>query len=464
MPNHICYNDHTGAHVACGLPFHNRNLVEEKSISTNDSNHNESMNLKQTTKLKDCRCSYHRFIPSKIILFLITILLVAVHFSSCSYGSYYSMMAGEEESSFADNAIDHDFSVMAISAGDDACGLMIGSSDDYMEEISALENISPLITLFGMDWEMLRNAKFDSYFMNDYEVHNQLLNSASTGMILHPSYNDNNQPRCTLPPKSTEEFKNHQCSKLDGARLSQCSPTDHVQDANKSSRVCPLRKSKYLHLYTHYTISTMKGLLLSDDIISIIVHQKMLQIQPKYFPLVFWLMVIGLAFSYFHIISGMSYDDISHRHIQHTSQSEVNSQSNSESELGCMDSDSTLSYHTALNECDDISVQTFLPFNYNCGNHGVHLILDTTSEPESDLELFPLPVAAIPTSSCDSEESPMYTEGYARVVFNPLLVNQPPYPPFIHQLGGIPSPDFLIFIEDYPPPVQETQQSKSSTA
>ena len=420
MPNHICYNEHIGAHVAHGLPFHAHDLVEEKFSSTNEFSHNESMDLKQTINLKDCRCSHRHFIPSKIFLIMLTILLVAVHFSSCFCGSHYFMMTDEEESSVLNNAGDHDFSVMAISTSDDACGLMVRSSDEHTDKISVLKNKSPLITLL---------AKFDSYFMNEYEAQNQLLNSAGTGMILHPSYNNNNHQRCTLPPKTTEQFKNHQCSKLDGTLLRQCSPTDHVQDTNKSSRVCPLQNSKYLHLYTRYTmISTMKSLLLSEDIISIIVHRKMLQIQPKYFPLVFWLMVIGLTFSYLHIISEID--------IQH-SQSEMKSQSSNDNELGCMDSDSTPSYHTALN---DIGVQTFLPFN--------------CSDSESDLELFPAPVAAVSKTSCDREESPTYTEAYVCVVFNPPLVNQPLLSPFIHQLD-IPSPDLLM--EDYPPPIQETQ-------
>ena len=456
MPKtHICYNNHTGAHVARVPMFHAeaRDQIEVNSINAHDSNHNGSTDLKQPTNcnLKDCRFCRHHLIPSKI--FLIAVLVIATRFSSCSCVSYYSLTAGEEEFSVSN---DHDFSVMAVSGSDNACRLTAESSDDHLrDKISVLgfENNSPLIAWLGMDWEMLAplfSAKFGSYFTNKFEAHNQLLTSAGTGMILHPSNYNNNQQRCTLLSKNTnQQFKNQQCSKLDSTLLSQCSPTDRDQD---TSSVCPLQNSKYLHLYIRYTISTMKGLLLSDDIIAIITHQKVLQIRPKYFPLVFWLMVIGLTFSYFHIISGTSYD-ISHRDIQQ-SQSEINSQSTT----GSMDSDSTLSYHTAFND-NNIVAQTFLPSNFR--NHGAHIVhpLNMTNESESDLELFPAPIAAFSTTNHDHEESPTYTETCARVVINPLLVNQPFL--FIHQFGVIPSPDSPILMEYYPPPIQETQQSKS---
>ena len=448
MPTHIRYNNHTGAQVACVPNVHAQacDRIGVNSINTLNSKHNESMDLKQPTNfnLKDRGCSRRHLIPSQI--FLTAIIFVAVHFSSCSCVFCCSMTASEEKALISNT---HDFSVVAISGSDDACGLTVGSSDDHSHDkilVQGFEDDTPLVALLGMDWEMsapLLSEKFSSYYTNEFEAHNQMLTSAGTGMILHPSYYENNQKWCTLPSK--QQFENHQCSKLDSALLSQCTLNDHDQETNKSNYVCPLQNSKYLHLYNCYTIGTMKGLLLSDDIIEIITHQKMLQIRPKYFALVIWLMIIGLTFSYYNIISGTSYD-IGHRDNQR-SQSGINSQSSA----GSMDSDSN----------NNIVVQTCLPSNFR--NHCAHMVhpCDTTSESESDLEPFfppPIPVATISTTNHDHDESPTYSEANARVVINPM--NQ--LLPFIHQFGATPSPDTLM--EDYPSPIQETQQSKSIMA
>ena len=417
MPNHndSRNNDHTGAHVACDQSFKFYSH-ETKFDCTNVSHNDESVDMRQPN-VKDCRYrSRHRF-----ILFLV-LLFVAINFSPCC-GNNCPLVTNEKPSISNDAAsiINQDSSLMAISTSDDVmCGITERSSDN--DEMILGDN-APLLAMLGMDWAILSSLPIYS-----------LKPAAGTEMILHPmaAYNQKNLMRCKRPGPTLNG--RYRCSKLDDTHLNKCAPADNDdQDSNKSSSFCPLRKfnSNYLHLYTRYTmISTMKGLLLSDDIISIVVHQKMLQIQQKYFPLVFWLMVIGLTISYFHVISGMSYDENIHRRDIQPSPSGANIQSTHDGE---MDSDSSLSYHTASDE------------NYDISDHEQTFVTS-----ESDL---PAPVHAVSMTNPDFEEYLTYTEAYAHVVLNqPLLF------PFINQFGGIPSPDFNL-MEDYPPPIQETQHT-----
>ena len=429
VPNHndSRNNDRTGAHVAHdqSFKFHSHEI---KFDCTNVShNHDESVDMQQPN-VKYCRYrSRHHFILSFLAL-----LFVAINFSPCCCENNCPLITNEKSSISNDAAsiINQDPSLMAISTSDDdvMCGITERSSDN--DEMVLGDN-APLLAMFGIDWEILASLHYNPEY---------ILKPAGTEMILHPmaTYNQKNLMRCKRPGPTLNG--RYRCSKLDDTHLNKCAPADNDnQDSNKSSSFCPLRKfnSNYLHLYTRYTmISTMKGLLLSDDIISIIVHQKMLQIQQKYVPFVFWLMVIGLTIGYFRIISGMNYDDNIRRRDIQFSQSGANIQSTHDGE---MDSDSSLSYHTASDE------------NYDISDHEQILFLDATSESElSDLGLFPAPVHAVSMTNPDFEKYLTYTEAYAHVVLNqPLLF------PFINQFGGIPSPDFKL-VEDYPPPIQET--------
>ena len=289
------YIDHTGAHVAHdqSLKYYNHDQTKAKSDGTDS---NESIDIRQPN-VKDCRYRYHRyhFIPTQ--LFLLVLLFVPINFSLCSCGPPHYSVIDENFSISANNAarpINQDFSIIAVNTSDDiTCGVTERSSDN--NEMVLGDN-APLLAMFGMDWEILASLHYNPEY---------ILKPAGTEMILHPmaTYNQQNLMRCKRPGPTLNG--RYRCSKLDDTHLNKCTPADNDdQDSNKSSSFCPLRKfnSNYLHLYTHYTmISTMKGLLLSDgDIISIIVHQKMLQIQQKYFLLVFWLVVIGLTFGYFH--------------------------------------------------------------------------------------------------------------------------------------------------------------------
>lgn len=458
LPNHnthYLYGNHNVAHDP-QLNFYDHDQTEAKLVNTHHSNNIESMD-RQLPKVKECSYANHHFIPTQIFL-LVLFIFVAFNFSLCSCGNdcgpHYTLTADEEISISNDVAavnINRDSSLMALSASDDTCGVTDTSSCNHAHnELDLGDTDAPPLALFGVDWEMLALSLLiqNSDFYPEYT-----LKPAGTELILHPAYN---QPlRCKRLGPTLDD---HRCSKLDDTLLSQCTPDDHDdQDSNKSSSFCPLQNSNYLHLYTQYTMmSTMKGLLLSDDIISIIAHQKMLQIQPKYFPLIFWLMVIGLTFSYFHTSGQVSYDDISHRlgGIQRLSRSSVNTSGRQstqchDSEIGCVDSDSSLSYHTA-----SISEQT-VSLNCNGGNHGDHLIFDTTNESElSDSELqFPAPIPAASMTN-DFAESSTYTEAYAR---NVHTLNRPFLSSFIDQFGGdIPSPDSIILVEDYQPPIQES--------
>ena len=376
------YIDYTGAHVAHdqSFKFCNHEQAKTKSDCTNLS-HNDESNVKDY----GCRSRHHHFILSLLVL-----LFIAINFSPCCYGNNCPLVI-DEKSLISNNAANQDFSIMAISTSDDVmCGVTEGSSDN---DEMVLSNNAPLFAMFGMDWEILASSPKYS-----------LKPAAGTEMILHPmaTYNQQNLMRCKRPGPTLNG--RYRCSKLDDTHLNKCTSADNDdQDSNKSSSFCPLRKFnsnyQYLHLYTHYTmISTMKGLLSDGDIISIIVHQKMLQIQQKYFPLVFWLVVIGLTFSYFRIISGMNYDDNNLRRDIQPSQSGANIHD------GEMDSVSSLSYHTASDK------------NYDIGDHD---FLDATSESElSDLGLFPAPLPAV---SMTNPEHLTYTEAYAHVVLNQPL-------------------------------------------
>ena len=462
--NNIRYKDHTGAHVA-HAPFHDHDQTESKSADTHHSNNDESMDVQQPN-VKDYRCSHHHFIPTQI--FLLALLFVAINSLLCSCGHNYPhySVTDKKVSISNDAAINQDFSIMAVSTNDDTtCGVAERSSDNHAHNERVLGDNAPLLALLGVDWEMLA-------YLHNLEYYS--LKSAGTEMILHPMATYDQQRCKRLGPT----LNNHRCSKLDDTLLNQCSPTDHDdQDSNTSSSFCPLQNSKYLHLYTHYTmISTMKGLLLSDDIISIIVHQKMLQIRLKFFPLIFWLMVIGLTFTCFHV-SGTNYDDINCGglgSIQHSS-GLISSQSSNGDNLRPLesDSDSAFSYHTASNE-------------YYYGN-----IPSMISESESDLELFQ---ASIPVSSganhdhiCATvvpkrENKPSLLHGIALPHWEdgvceqmqPLDEDNDVYPhdvafqnpePIVYIITFLaPSPFFgdnpyLDIQEDYPPPIQETQES-----
>lgn len=419
VPNHNDnrHNDHTGAHVAYDQLFNH----ERKFDCTNLFHNDESVDM-QRPNVKYCRYrSRHHFILSFLAL-----LFVAINFSPCCCENNCPLVTNEKSSISNDAAsiVNQDSSLMAISTSDDdvMCGIT-GRSSDNDEMVLGDNAPGPLLAMFGMDWEILSSLPIYS-----------LKPAAGTEMILHPmaTYNQQNLMRCKRPGPTLNG--RYRCSKLDDTHLNKCTPADNDdQDSNKSSNFCPLRKfnSNNLYLYSRYTmISTMKGLLLSDDIISIIIHQKMLQVQQKYFPLVFWLMVMGLTIC---IISGMSYDDNIRRRDIQLSQSGANIQSTHD---GNMDSDSSLSYNTASDE------------NYDISDH--EQIFATS---ESELSDLPVPVQAVSMTNPDFEEYLTYTEACAHVV-----LNQPSLFSFINQFGGIPSSDFNL-MEDYPPPMQETQHT-----
>ena len=451
--NNIRCNDHTGAHVAHGALFNDHYQTKSKSVDTHHSNNNESMDVQQPN-MKDCRCSHHHFIPTQI--FLLVLLFVAINFSFCSCGHNYPHYSVTDEVSISNNvAINQDFSIMAVSTSDDTCGVAERSSDNHARNEVVLDDNAPLFALLGVDWEMLAPLHNLEYS----------LKSAGTEMILHPMATYNQQ-RCERPGPTLND---HRCSKLDGTHLNQCSPTDHNdQDSNTSSSFCPLQNSKYLHLYTHrYTmISTMKGLLLSDDIISIIVHQKMLQLQPKFFPLIFWLMVIGLTFSCFHV-SGTNYHDNINcsrlSSIQHSSCS-ISSQSSNDNKLRPMDSDSTFFYHTASNkyygniipsesESDLELFQASIPVSSGADHdHACATVL-----PKRDSLLHGIALPHWENEVCEqmqplNEDSNVYP--YDVAILNPesIITFSAPVPSSVFGDNS-----YQEFQEDYPLPIQETQ-------
>jgi hypothetical protein len=421
------YNDHTGAHVAHVplLKFYDRDQTKTKSDPTDHSNSDESVNVRQPN-VKDYGYTYHRYhFPTQLIL--LALLFVAFNFSPCSCGNNYPLhySVTDEKLSISPNDvarhINQEFGLIAVNTNDDvACGVTDRSVSSDSSGIVLGDN-APLLAMLGVDWEMLASLRYSPEYYS--------LKPAGTEMILHPTatYNQQKSMRCKRPGPTLDGYR---CSKLDDTLLNKCNPADNDiddQDSNRSSSFCPLRRftSKYLHLHTHYTMtSTMKGLLLTDDIISIIIHQKMLQIQPKYFPLIFWLMVIGLTFS---VISGMSYDDDIHERDSQLSQSRTNSQSARahDDEIEYTDSDSSLSYHTASDDHE---------------NYGNYLIVDTASESE-------LSVNGSMTNH-DIKGSPTYM---AHVV-----LNQSSFLPFVYQFEGVPSLG-LNLMEDYRSPTQETQ-------
>ena len=470
MANHVGSKSHTGAHVHVQAPYYSppslHAQVKVKSVSTYSDQPNNnvslcssSVDLQQSTrcKLKYYRCSRHQFIPAKIIF----LVVLAIHFSSstCAYGHNHPYCRG----SVMDN---RDETSVSLSAGDSIIPSVSASDIDDRSTRSSNDQIlhdeMPALTSWLTPWY---NVKYDMNGARD-----RLKKSSNSGkeIILHPSHDQYDIQRCrhqsilnTYSPYCSgfisdiinfaqqllKSQKYGLCSLLDDTL--QCSLTDRDQDSNNSSnsKTCPLQNSEYLHLYTTYTISTMKSLLFSDDIIEIIIRQRVPQIRLKFF--IFWLMIIGLAYSCFHV-SETGDDDIGFGgNVQSSPRHNTNNLSINNSESGYMDSDLTPSYHT----CDSELFLVPIP---------VSSLANEYTRPLYGTNPLPYQVCEQPDKNNDA------VAGYPNDINVALPASKPPEiaqvynnrslpSPFIHQYGGN-TPDFL-FAQDYPPPVQETSQN-----